>query len=48
MEGEIAYKNVHNKARKEIFNLLIDNLDTSEIALELGISEKTVLITYQM
>lgn len=30
------------KREREIFNLLIDNLDTSEIALELGISEKTV------
>lgn len=27
---------------KEIFNLLVDNFSTKEIALQLGISEKTV------
>lgn len=30
------------KREKEVFDLLIQNFDTTEIALKLGISEKTV------
>lgn len=34
--------NILTPREKEIFKLLIDNYNTKEIALELGISEKTV------
>lgn len=34
--------NILTPREKEIFNFLIDNYDTKEIAKELGISEKTV------
>ncbi len=36
------YKSVLTGREKEIFNLLIKNKSTKEIANELGISEKTV------
>ena len=35
-------KNILTKREKEVFLLLISNLSTKEIALKLGISEKTV------
>ncbi len=35
-------KNILTKREKEVFLLLINNKNTKEIALELGISEKTV------
>ena len=35
-------KNILTKREKEVFLLLIDNLSTKDIALKLGISEKTV------
>lgn len=35
-------KNILTKREKEVFLLLINNLDTKDIALKLGISEKTV------
>ena len=35
-------KNILTKREKEVFLLLINNLSTKDIALRLGISEKTV------
>ena len=35
-------KNILTKREHEVFELLIQNKSTTEIALELGISEKTV------
>ena len=35
-------KSILTKREKEVFNLLIDNKTTKEIANKLGISEKTV------
>ena len=35
-------KYILTKREKEVFRLLINNMDTKEIAKELGISEKTV------
>ena len=35
-------KNILTNREKEVFLLLIDNLSTKDIALKLGISEKTV------
>lgn len=35
-------KNILTQREKEVFNLLIQNMTTREIANELGISEKTV------
>ena len=35
-------ENFLTKREKEIFNMLVKNLDTIEIADKLGISEKTV------
>jgi len=35
-------KNILTNREKEVFLLLIDNLSTKDIAIKLGISEKTV------
>lgn len=35
-------KRILTNREKEVFELLVDNMTTKEIALELGISEKTV------
>lgn len=35
-------KSILTKREKEVFELLIDNKSTKEIAAELGISEKTI------
>ncbi len=35
-------KTILTKREKEVFTLLVSNMTTKEIALELGISEKTV------
>ena len=40
--GGILIKSLLTKREKEIFNLLIDNKTTKEIATDLLISEKTV------
>ena len=42
MEGEGMSKGILTKREKEVFNLLIENKTTNEIAACLGISEKTV------
>ncbi|MCI8445788.1 MAG: response regulator transcription factor [Bacilli bacterium] len=39
---EIVKKSILTKREKEVFELLILNKSTNEIATELGISEKTV------
>jgi LuxR family transcriptional regulator of spore coat protein len=39
---EVVCMSILTKREKEIFNLLVINYSTSDIALKLGISEKTV------
>ena len=39
---EVICMSILTKREKEIFNLLVINYSTSDIALKLGISEKTV------
>lgn len=39
---EVVCMRILTKREKEIFNLLVINYSTSDIALKLGISEKTV------
>jgi len=40
--SEDIMNSILTKREKEVFDLLIKNYDTTEIALKLGISEKTV------
>lgn len=40
--SEDKMNSILTKREKEVFDLLIQNFDTTEIALKLGISEKTV------
>ena len=41
-EGKMREKSILTKREKEVFLLLVENKTTKDIALELGISEKTV------
>ena len=41
-EGKILNKKILTKREKEVFELLVNNFTTTEIATKLGISEKTV------
>lgn len=41
-EGKILNKKILTKREKEVFELLVNNFTTKEIAIKLGISEKTV------
>lgn len=41
-EGKILNKKILTKREKEVFELLVNNFTTKEIAPKLGISEKTV------
>ena len=41
-EGKILNKKILTKREKEVFELLVINFTTKEIATKLGISEKTV------
>lgn len=41
-EGKILNKKILTKREKEVFELLVNNFTTKEIATKLGISEKTV------
>ena len=41
-EGKILNKKILTKREKEVFELLVNNFTTKEIAKKLGISEKTV------
>lgn len=42
MRDRKRHRSLLTKREREIFNLLIDDLTTKEIASQLGISEKTV------
>lgn len=42
MRDRQRHRSLLTKREREIFNLLIDDLTTKEIASQLGISEKTV------
>lgn len=47
-EGKILNKKILTKREKEVFELLVNNFTTKEIATKLGISEKQLEIIFQM